>query len=337
LYFYSIISIGLYINLSHSKKHWEVKVFLFFIITILATLTRPFYGMLIILPCYYLIKYSNRIVSSVAMSLSAFLLCGLGYYLIYKYYSAPYFHALLGDDLSSSIVSILAFKFTTAFSLVKSCFSRQSFYGAVFVCYILISVMYLSLVVYKKAKRESDYYTYLFFLTYTIIMLLSAFVMIENGAEYKHLCELIVIGILIVHYYCDKWLPKIILALSLLILMFWFNPLTPQFSDPQALETIEIASVELVKNMPLSQTSNPYENTIIWVAYDSGNVWYQGLYAIPKGYGINMCTQEYVIDNFDSLKSKYIYTRTDGTIGRKCIESGKRIIYQYWGMSIFEL
>lgn len=348
LYFYSIIAIGLSINLYHTDNHWKIKLFFLFLIISLATLTRPFYAFLLILPVYFFIKKSASKKTATATCLIIFGMCALIYVLLYKYFSAPYLHPLLGDNISAkesnSIISIwnkcmiiARSKFNTAIMLSKEALIKSSFYGAVFICYCIITFMYLAMLIYKLICKNRDALVYGYFLIYMIIMLLAAFIMIESGAEYKHLCELIVIGMLVILFFCDKLLPKIILSISLLTLMLWFNPLTPQFVDPVAIQTIETTSAELNKQMPLTQSDNPYDNTIIWLSYDEGNVWYQGLYAIPKGYGISMCTQEYILDNFDSLNSKYLYTRTDGKVAQTCIEHKKKVISQFWGMTIFKL
>ena len=58
-----------------------------------------------------------------------------------------------------------------------------------------------------------------------------------------------------------------------------------------------------------------YDNVIIWVfaasVEDAGQTrsvltdW-QILYGLPEGFGVSCCYDTYVLENFDTLKSKYI-------------------------------
>ena len=53
---------------------------------------------------------------------------------------------------------------------------------------------------------------------------------------------------------------------------------------------------------------------------------YQILYGIPAGFGINCCYQDYIIENFDSLQCKYIFTLAGGEIDEICKEHGLEVI-----------
>ncbi len=67
-----------------------------------------------------------------------------------------------------------------------------------------------------------------------------------------------------------------------------------------------------------------YENVVIWATGDMVNdqpkaTSWQLLYALPKGFGISCCTYDYVVNNFDSLQSRYIFVVQGGIIEEKCI------------------
>lgn len=46
---------------------------------------------------------------------------------------------------------------------------------------------------------------------------------------------------------------------------------------------------------------------------------WQLLYALPPGFGISCCTFDYVTENFDFLRSRYVYVVQGGIIEEKCI------------------
>ena len=66
-----------------------------------------------------------------------------------------------------------------------------------------------------------------------------------------------------------------------------------------------------------------YENVVIWVFSDevdgqSKNTLWQMLYALPEGSGISCCMRDYVLENLDSLQSKYLVTVAGGEIDKAC-------------------
>lgn len=82
---------------------------------------------------------------------------------------------------------------------------------------------------------------------------------------------------------------------------------------------------------------------MIWVFRDEapdGNLKYiswQFLYALPEGFGINCCMPEYILENFDRLKSKYIATLSGGRIDGMCEDAGCREIGRDGELVIYRL
>ena len=94
------------------------------------------------------------------------------------------------------------------------------------------------------------------------------------------------------------------------------------------------------ENVTLSDNTG-YENTVIWVFIDYVDgkqvvTEFNGLYALPKGFGINCCSPDYVLDCFDSLQSKYIFTYDGALVSEKCEEADYRMIGRYGKSVMYE-
>ena len=57
----------------------------------------------------------------------------------------------------------------------------------------------------------------------------------------------------------------------------------------------------------LELTDNEWDNTIVFTLSTTFNE----LYAVPAGFGINCCLDDYVYKNFDNLNGKYITAKCD--------------------------
>lgn len=70
-----------------------------------------------------------------------------------------------------------------------------------------------------------------------------------------------------------------------------------------------------------------YENVVIWVASDmvdgiSTDTKWQPLYALPQGFGISCCTQQYILAHIDTLQCGYLFVLRGGTVEEACLRSG---------------
>ena len=74
-----------------------------------------------------------------------------------------------------------------------------------------------------------------------------------------------------------------------------------------------------------------YDYTVAWVFIDyteDGTVVteYSELFALPKGMGISCCYPDYVMDNFESVKSRYILTDARGNVSKLCENKGLKVV-----------
>ena len=85
-----------------------------------------------------------------------------------------------------------------------------------------------------------------------------------------------------------------------------------------------------------------YDNVIIWNFVDvkdgtSYPIKWQYLYMLPEGMGISCCEPQYVKDNFDNLKSKYIVTLTGSETDLLCQEKDKQLLHSDGELSFYAL
>ena len=93
-------------------------------------------------------------------------------------------------------------------------------------------------------------------------------------------------------------------------------------------EQLEEWSGIFEENLVLSEGDAPsFDNVVIWVFSDtvSGvteNTLWQLLYGLPEGFGISCCMPDYVMENMDSLQSRYLCVTPGGPIEEACIRAG---------------
>ena len=95
-------------------------------------------------------------------------------------------------------------------------------------------------------------------------------------------------------------------------------------------------SEQLSENMTLSDNSISYDNTVVWTLWDeietedglieTKAVEFGAYYALPSGFGINLCDGGYVYVNLEKLQSRYIGTIPGGSYEKRCIASGGKLI-----------
>ncbi len=124
-------------------------------------------------------------------------------------------------------------------------------------------------------------------------------------------------------------------ALVFLILFLWRGNIPYEFAVPfgDAEQRRDLADLErqLSENMSLTENTPNYDNTVIWTAWDSVNgetkmVDFGAYYAVPKGFGINLCDGGYMDVNLEHLQSRYIGVIPRGEFQKRCQAAGGQIV-----------
>ena len=115
-------------------------------------------------------------------------------------------------------------------------------------------------------------------------------------------------------------------------------------SVPFEEETLKLEIDELTEilesRMKLSDGLS-WDNTVIWLAYDivDGEIvteQWQQLYALPAGFGINYCSQTYVMEHFNDIRSRYIAAVPGGEVEEKLMERGAMFLGGNKNISIWD-
>lgn len=344
-----ILLCGLTVNLHRAQKLWKIKIGISFVIAALLTWMRPYYIILLLLPGFELIKRSKKKGYGIVAVSSIFLITGGIYVWINQNMCAPFFTDLLDFSWTSMLFSNPLGAVRALFSTFMKAFGEYLTYvrGGVMgsslagaQCAALLPVMGCLLFNLrqdiKEKKRDMAIITGIavcfMFLTYC-----AAAVVFEISASGKHFGELIVLGIFIIGWKKErKTIPVMLAALSWIF--FMQVQYYPCMEKNEGLETqIAAGKAQLEDSLIIVEEGDCWDNTVIWVfSDDSGYIWWQGLYALPSGIGINLCTREYVLEHWEELQAKYLYTSGGDTIDLLCENRGI-LLADYGGVHVWEL
>lgn len=314
------------------------------VIAFLLTLMRPYMIILMIYPCYYMIRNRMKgrlIISALILAIPAFV-----YVLISHYFTSPYVRPLFDTGiivllrlgrLKDAYLTLAA---NTSFRLSQlGLFLRQAFEygltaGTQYVAAIIMALSSLVLALCKKAGEKLRVFVFYFI---CVLAVLSAIIFLlgyinEGG---RHIWAFAIVGIVLV---CDNdfdiktgFFP----AISGLILVTFLlrGALVPTDYDiPIAIEYDREANEKweqtFIEKGIVRSDAMGYDNTVIWVMNDVNDkgetvmLNYHELYSIPAGMGINCCLSDYVTENMGQLKSGYIATPAGCSIDKACLDAG---------------
>ncbi len=324
-----------------------------FVCSIYLTVCRPYMIILILLPCYYLIRAKGK----VAYIYSGVLL-GLGlvlYYVCSHFFTSEYFSPLfdmsvvkllLGGNLSAAFWQCVACvkEMTVGVGqFISGAFAYGLTAGTQYVVAIMVMVF---LAVFCVSKKEKEQRPVNIIFTITLVSIFAAiFLLLRKANEGgRHVWVFSVVGCMLC--FSNKWCRKTIVFGTLFIGVLGFfltkGSMVPTDYDVPVMDEALKSDVEYwerifaEKNIVVNEQLS-YDNTCVWVLTDGDRVTnYKELYALPKGMGISCCYADYVTENVDALKSRYIATVANGDIDMLCrqrnwIEIGrtdKVVIYQ---------
>ena len=88
---------------------------------------------------------------------------------------------------------------------------------------------------------------------------------------------------------------------------------------------------KLAELMPISE--NRWDNTVLYTL----SMAFDDLYAMPVGYGINDCDDQYVMEHTDELKAKYVAARPGEEVNDFLEERGFELVDKYYNTCIYKL
>lgn len=297
----------------------------------LLILMRPFY-LVFVVPVFV---QCSRVFSKRKSIIVSVLILGAAissYYVLINSFTATYFIPVINFSwlkllLTSPVVGIKSVinEFIDAGSFcARECisigqfnFSIQGAWSLTFLFIICIEL--ISLIRNRKKEKLLSLYR-----VCALLCIFAAAVLFFNLSDgSKHFSEFIFIGIILLSYEGNyKKITAVVAVVVVLFLMPCMLKKDGFYSLPSKNDTIENEVNNIGKSF--DQDFETWDKTVIWVFSDENKeeTKWNYLYGIPDGYGINLCLHDYVCENIDNLKSKYIYcAKGDSICELLCQES----------------
>lgn len=164
-------------------------------------------------------------------------------------------------------------------------------------------------------------------------MLMAQLLMYNFYDGCKHMLTFLAAGIFVVGLMETRYFKKAVVTGVVFAYFFsyhtaGFHDYLPAFAETAVVERMEEWSEAVGREMKLTGDVRPnYDNVVIWLLADEGPdglvyTGWQYLYALPCGFGISCCSAEYVTENFDSLRSRYLCVVPGGSVENQCIRMG---------------
>ena len=303
---YALVIIWLSLHLDSGKSKW--KCVLQCVIAAYLTIARPYCVILYVVMIYSAWKdrKNKQVLSLTGLSALSF----LGYFLLSKYFCAPYVIPLIKSAYFTPLLEgniLLFFKeifnafwveFSTTHELIKSIFAGQSsdiilsvVAQAYFAYYLLIICFVMCLVYYIIKKKKDKIREVSYILIFDILFLMAVFILYYTVAGYRHILLAVVLNIFLLGYYLPE---KTLLGTGILYLVFYIIQL---FRYKLRTEERTERFGEIFK----LEKGVSWDNTVVYV----NGLDYTALYSLPKGFGISVCMQDYMQKTTD-IKSKYV-------------------------------
>lgn len=333
------------------------------IIAGLLTLMRPYLILFLLYPMILWIRSKKKwgVIGSVVL----FVIIGGTYIAINHYLAAEYFTPLFKTDWLEpflkgqiwtgirGIFSRLYYNGVTFGKLTIQGLISGFTEGAFFAGYLALMLLFvwqgIAEWIGKNRKKAFDY-IYLAFCFFAMLIALLLMYKMKEGS--KHLLTFMAMGIFVLSGMKTRFYKKAMFFSALCVYLYIMkatNPVDYQicFATPERVAKVEAWEEAFDRELVLSTEHAPnYDNVIIWVFSDKAFAGgeegvmltdWQVLYGVPAGFGISCCYDEYVLDNFDNLKSKYITIPVGGAIQARCEEKGLRLLGQDESVCVYEL
>lgn len=355
------------VTISYIRKEKLWKLVVMFLIPVYFTLSRPYLGMLFLIPVWYAFRRNRRKGSIISLSVVGGTLGG--YVLLTKLCTAPYLEPIVKTSwlrifVSDGLAAGIRYVFLTLKDNIIILFEEYLkravkfglFSGSLYALVGLTALFLLFRFVWawKKGKEKELRTLALFQFFMTAGMVLAIFFFYKLGEGSKHLMIFILMSLILIALMEEKYYFMKIFAGSLCFYFFVIKALAPydwQVAYDDSGMGMEARSLEaqLDETMALSSQEDftdmeeyRYDNTVIWLSYDiigeeTVTEWWGLLYMIPKGFGINHCSQTYVMEHFDELRSGYIAALPGGQVEERLLQADAELIAETEHMCVYRM
>lgn len=163
----------------------------------------------------------------------------------------------------------------------------------------------------------------------------------------KHLLTFMAAGIFVISLMRTRCFKKAVILGAAFAYLYGYMAVDPYdyqvpFLAQDRYEQVENWRQELRGELVLAKKEAPcFDNCVIWVLNDwvdegwKSTRW-QLLYALPEGFGISCCEQNYVLENLEQMKSRYIAFPAGGRLEKLCGQAGYRKVYSDRDMALYQ-
>lgn len=336
-----ILFYGLAMNYLNRERVW--KLVLLFVMSGVMTLMRPYLLLFMLLPAFFWVR-KKKLLGALGSGLVMAAVMGL-YACIKHYLGAEYFAPLFFTDW---VTGGIRYTLGKLYYMGKD-FGRYTLQGvrtglasgAYFASYLIMLcvLIYQSVSDYRQKRRTGLLIIEVHMIISFVAMLFALLLMYKLTEGSKHLLTFMAAGIFVISMMRTRFYKKAVLLGVTFLYFFSYKAVDPYdylvpFATEERQAQTEEWTMELTERLELVRTETPnFDNVVIWVFSDavgekSINTDWPMLYGLPEGFGVSCCMADYVVENFDSLKSRYLFVQTDGGIDALCREANYKEIWR---------
>lgn len=326
------------------------------LLAFLLVLMRPYWILLGIVPGGYWYSKSHKKKIILGELIWAFV--GIAFYFfINKNFCAAYYEDIINLDwlellFSHPIQGIVNMADTFVSSLemifqhVKDGIIDGDPIGGAYAVYLLAAIygIYLLLCQSRNEKKEKEFLNIFlgYLLAYFCVMLLAIIYLYDVNAGSRHVMGFVLIFICLVPF-LERSIIRYAILLTVFLWIFGVKATDghtyqiPVYTEEKEMD-LQKGRKELLQNgMADLSSSEPWDNTVIWLLKDETDIDFTYLYALPEGMGIELYFKGIVSDSFAQLKPKYILTNIGEEIDLLCEREGKERMAEYGNVHVWKL
>lgn len=360
---FSMVIVVLGLGISYLERETKGKLIALFVLTALMTWMRPYLLVFMLLPVFFWIRRNKW--WGVLGSLAVFLVTGAVYIFIKKNLSAEYFLPLFKTDFIDAfryngllgcikhIVYQLLVKGKEFMAMAVEGYRSGLAAGAYFDGFMLVLGILVIQCVHNYRKKQTNQLIINGYLTVCFAGMWAALLVMYKLIEgSKHLITFMAVGIFAISLMETKFYKKMIVCAAVFVYLYAVlganHPydFANIYQEESLVADVEQWQAVLEEELVLSvkEDTPNFDNVVIWTLYDymteDGTqvmTRWQPLYGVPAGFGINCCYPEYVVNNFDTLQSKYVWVTPGGTVEQYFTQKGVDKIYETGDLILYRL
>ena len=299
------------------------------IVLVYLTLMRGYFILFIVCIMAILYKDSKKINAKLIIQIAVALLAAIGFVLIVHFCMAEYFVPDINTEWLThpkAFIKLNLMGFIESLQYMWEAVLLKNMRGSWYIIYVMI----LPFIVRRCIKSKDIVDFSLLFTWFALIIAMWTLYTAKEGC--RHLMAYCMVAIMLIAY--TEYKTKLAyIMIGVLIYTNWlstdyfFNGLIPE--DETQMEALADGYEKLSKVLELGD--EPWDNTIISTRITYSN----DMYAIPEGFALNSCLDDFVREHWDELNSKYIAYRPEGDLNDFLAERcevvatyGDTVVYQ---------